>query len=65
MGFGSYDESEQGKHEITTDDEDDEGSVDVHQNDHHGSMSVENGGSTDELLDQLQRIKDDDDGNEE
>ncbi|WP_331236401.1 DUF5786 family protein [Natronorarus salvus] len=55
MGFGSYDESEQGKHEIK--DDEDEGSVDVRENDHQGSMNVDNGGSTEDLLDQLQRIK--------
>ncbi|WP_254862229.1 DUF5786 family protein [Halovivax gelatinilyticus] len=57
MGFGSYDESEQQQPDVG--DEDETGTtVDVHENDHDGEMSVETGASTDDLLGQLQEIKD-------
>ena len=56
MGFGSYDESEQ-QHQQRDDDDGAEAAVNVHENAHDGTMSTENGGSTDELLGQLQEIK--------
>ncbi|MDF9745947.1 DUF5786 family protein [Natrinema salsiterrestre] len=61
MGFGSYDESEQ--KEQTTDEEDVD-AVNVHENDHHGEMSFESDVSTDELVDQLGSMKDDDESEE-
>lgn len=60
MGFGSYDESEQQNQEINTDDEDSEG-VTVHEHEHKGEMSFETGASTDDLMEQLAEIKDDED----
>ncbi|MFA9504096.1 DUF5786 family protein [Natrinema sp. H-ect1] len=59
MGFGSYDESEQ--KEQTADDDEDVEAVNVHENDHHGEMSFESDISTDELVDQLGAMKDDED----
>ncbi|AGB31173.1 hypothetical protein C488_01599 [Natrinema pellirubrum DSM 15624] len=59
MGFGSYDESEQ--KEQTADDDEDVEAVNVHENDHHGEMSFESDVSTDELVDQLGAMKDDED----
>lgn len=59
MGFGSYDESEQ--QQQTADDEDDVEAVNVHENDHDGKMSFESDASTDELVSQLDAMKDDED----
>ncbi|OAQ54462.1 hypothetical protein HTG_02620 [Natrinema mahii] len=59
MGFGSYDESEQ--KEQTADDDEDVEAVNVHENDHQGEMSFESDVSTDELVDQLGAMKDDED----
>ncbi len=59
MGFGSYDESEQ--KEQTADDDEDVEAVNVHENDHQGEMSFESDVSTDELVDQLGSMKDDED----
>lgn len=56
MGFGSYDESEQGSQEIDTDL--DEDTVDGRETNHDGEVEFENGASNDELLDRLQDIKD-------
>ncbi|GAB3317548.1 death domain-associated protein [Haloplanus rallus] len=57
MGFGSYDESEQQNQEI--DDDDGSEGVAVHENDHEGEVSFETDASTDDLVDQLAEIKDD------
>ena len=57
MGFGSYDESEQQNQEI--DDDDGAEGVAVHENDHEGEVSFETDASTDDLVDQLAEIKDD------
>lgn len=64
MGFGSYDESEQEKQQSESSvDEDD--AVNVHEGAHEGEVSYETEASSDELLDQLQDIKDKDtDGDE-
>ncbi len=59
MGFGSYDESEQENQQQSTDDEDVE-AVDVHEHEHDGEVSFENNAGTDELIDRLQDMKDDD-----
>ncbi|SDK89835.1 DUF5786 family protein [Natronorubrum texcoconense] len=63
MGFGSYDESEQ--QQQTADDEDDVEAVNVHENDHDGKMSFESDASTDELVSQLDAMKDDPDEEDE
>jgi hypothetical protein len=55
MGFGSYDESEQGSQEIDTDL--DEDTVDDRETEHDGEVEFENGASNDELLDRLKDIK--------
>lgn len=55
MGFGSYDESEQENQDVDTDD-DVEG-VTVHENNHDGKLTFESEASTDDLVDQLQDIK--------
>ncbi len=57
MGFGSYDESEQKDQSVDTDD--DRG-VNVHENDHDGDVSFDTDADSDELIDQLQSMKDDD-----
>jgi len=59
MGFGSYDESEQQNQNVDADD-DSEG-VSVHENDHEGTVSFETDASTDDLIDQLGKMKDEDD----
>ncbi|MEY7849703.1 DUF5786 family protein [Natrarchaeobius sp. A-rgal3] len=58
MGFGSYDESEQ--REQTSEDEEDVKAVNVHENDHDGQLSFESDLSTNELVSQLDGMKDDD-----
>mgnify|MGYP000055990394 FL=1 len=58
MGFGSYDESEQ--QEVDADFDDDE-AVQSGSNSHNGTIEFENGASSDELLDRLKEIKDEDD----
>jgi len=55
MGFGSYDESEQQDQQVNTDDD----GVTVHENDHNGEVTYDADASTDELLDQLQDIQND------
>jgi hypothetical protein len=62
MGFGSYDESEQKDQESDFDEED---AVNVHENSHKGEVSFDSDASQDELLDQLNDIKDDADEDEE
>ncbi|WP_338726815.1 DUF5786 family protein [Haladaptatus sp. DJG-WS-42] len=56
MGFGSYDETEQSRQEVDSDESDGEAvaTSDAH---HDGSIDYENGASSDELLDRLQEIK--------
>ncbi|ADD05022.1 uncharacterized protein Nmag_1443 [Natrialba magadii ATCC 43099] len=62
MGFGSYDESEQ--QEVDADfDEDD--AVKSGENSHNGTIEFENGASSDELLDRLKDIKDEDEDEED
>lgn len=54
MGFGSYDESEQDEGgEIDT-----ENTVTVENADHNGAVTFESEESTDELVDRLQDMKD-------
>lgn len=54
MGFGSYDESEQQDQDIEADDDE---AVNVHENDHQGDVEFDSDASTDELLNQLESIK--------
>ena len=58
MGFGSYDESEQGTQEYDTDFEDEDG-VSAAENAHEGDVEFEFTASNDELLDRLEDIKTD------
>jgi hypothetical protein len=58
MGFGSYDESEQQNQDVDTDEDDSEG-INIHENDHEGEVSFETNASTDDLIDQLGEMKDD------
>jgi hypothetical protein len=55
MGFGSYDESEQKDQSI---DDDDTEAVNIHEDDTDGDVNFQSEKSTDELVDQLQQIKD-------
>lgn len=55
MGFGSYDESEQQNQEQDTDDDGE--AVNVHEHEHEGELTFETDVSTDELLDQLDEMK--------
>ncbi|MCU4754399.1 DUF5786 family protein [Halobacteria archaeon AArc-curdl1] len=57
MGFGSYDESEQ-RHQNRDEEDGEDKAVNVHEHTHEGEMTVETGASTDDLLGQLQDIKD-------
>jgi hypothetical protein len=59
MGFGSYDESEQENQNVSGD-EDTTEAVNVHENDHGGEVTFESDADTDELMDQLAAIKEDD-----
>jgi len=61
MGFGSYDESEQ-KDQDSDFGEDD--AVNVHENSHEGDVSFDSDASQDELLDQLNEIKNGDNEDE-
>ncbi len=56
MGFGSYDESEQGNHEIDTDiDETEEGGLSSHE----GSVEFEyDDATTEDLLEQFEEMRD-------
>ncbi len=58
MGFGSYDESEQENQEYDSD-FDEDGGVTTHENTHKGDIEFEFTSSNDELLDQLEEIKED------
>lgn len=58
MGFGSYDESEQENQQTETNVDDGE-TVSLHENQHEGEVSYTSEASSDELIDQLQEIKDD------
>ncbi|QLG51167.1 DUF5786 family protein [Natrinema halophilum] len=62
MGFGSYDESEQQEVDADFDDDD---AVKSGENKHKGTIEFENGASSDELLDRLKEIKDDEENNGE
>ncbi len=55
MGFGSYDESEQKDQNVETDED---AAVNVHENDHEGSVEFEFDESEEDLIDRLQEMKD-------
>jgi len=59
MGFGSYDESEQENQALEADEDESEG-VTVHENNHDGDVEFETDASTDDLVDKLQSMKDED-----
>ncbi len=61
MGFGSYDESEQENQELSTGDEE---GLTVEENAHSGDVAFESDASTDELVDRLQDMKDEDEDEE-
>ncbi|WP_089384058.1 DUF5786 family protein [Halorubrum vacuolatum] len=63
MGFGSYDEAEQGNRPHGTDVGDDD-AIETSRETHRGSVEYEPGASTDELLDRLAAIKTGDDADE-
>ncbi|QCC57018.1 death domain-associated protein (plasmid) [Natronorubrum bangense] len=63
-GFGSYDESEQQQQNVS-DEDDEDAAVNVHENDYEGEMTVETGDSTDNLIGQLQEIKENKESEEE
>ncbi|MFC7071340.1 DUF5786 family protein [Halobaculum lipolyticum] len=65
MGFGSYDESEQERQQNDGGDAGDGATVDAHENEHDGKASFEAGASTDDLVSQLQDMKDEDDDEEQ
>ncbi|WP_101296109.1 DUF5786 family protein [Halegenticoccus soli] len=56
MGFGSYDESEQQNHDVSTEREESEG-VDAHEHDHDGELTFESGSSVNDLVNRLEEIK--------
>jgi len=57
MGFGSYDESEQERQSLDSDDMDDSEGVETAEHQHEGDVDFEIGASNDELLDKLEDIK--------
>jgi hypothetical protein len=57
MGFGSYDESEQKDQNVDTSEDD---TVNVHEGDFTGTVEFDTEATTDELVDKLADIKDDD-----
>ena len=57
MGFGSYDESEQGNQEYDTDFENDDDDLKTEEEAHSGEVNFEFDASNDELLDRLKDIK--------
>ena len=58
MGFGSYDESEQARQNLDSEDVSDESTVSAEEHAHDGRVDFTNGASNDELIDKLQDIKD-------
>ena len=59
MGFGSYDESEQERQEIDAEELAADVSERAENSDHEGDMEFEIGASSDDLLDRLKEIKED------
>lgn len=57
MGFGSYDESEQERQSLDSEDMEDGDGVETAEYEHEGDIDFEIGASNDELLDKLQDIK--------
>lgn len=58
MGFGSYDESEQKDQNVEADED---AAVNVHENDHKGSVEFEFDESEESLIDRLDEMKGGDD----
>jgi hypothetical protein len=58
MGFGSYDESEQ-ENQQAENDVDEEDAVTVRDAKHDGEVNYESNASSEELIDKLQEMKDD------
>lgn len=56
MGFGSYDESDQGQQNVDANLDENDG-IATDENAHEGSVDFEIGASNDELLDKLADIK--------
>jgi hypothetical protein len=54
MGFGSYDESEQQDQNVDASEDE---AVNVHESGFEGDVKFETGASTDELMNQLEDIK--------
>ncbi|MFB6071234.1 MAG: DUF5786 family protein [Halanaeroarchaeum sp.] len=57
MGFGSYDESEQERQSLDSDDMSGDEGIETTQHEHDGDVDYEIGASNDELLDKLEDIK--------
>lgn len=57
MGFGSYDESEQERQSLDSDDMNEDDGVTTAEYEHEGDIDFEIGASNDELLDKLEDIK--------
>jgi hypothetical protein len=57
MGFGSYDESEQERQELDSEDLDGNEGVETAEHQHEGEVDYEIGASNDELIDKLKDIK--------
>ncbi|MFB6081699.1 MAG: DUF5786 family protein [Halanaeroarchaeum sp.] len=57
MGFGSYDESEQERQSLDSDDMAGDEGIETTQHEHDGDVDFEIGASNDELLDKLEDIK--------
>lgn len=61
MGFGSYDETEQGKNEVGVDEDDDDGSVSK-KGEYDGEAEFDFGDAdTEDLVGKLDEIKEDED----
>jgi hypothetical protein len=56
MGFGSYDESEQKDQSVEADEDE---AVNVHEDHDTGEVEFQSDKDTDELVDQLQHMKED------
>jgi len=55
MGFGSYDESEQGDQNVDTSEDD---AVDVHKSEFEGDVEFDTEATTEQLVDRLGEMRD-------
>ena len=62
MGFGSYDESEQQDQNVDASEDE---AVNVHESEFEGNLEFETDASTDELMNQLEEIKEDEEDEED